>query len=343
MCSLLVVATLATVMVACGGADNEETKAGTNSNPEPASEQITEKLRMASWSQSIVEQSNLYVADQQGWFEEAGLDFEYIPGAGGGDAVRNIIAGNADIAFANVEAVLLALGQGEELRIIYNIYPENVFNLVSLKENNIEKVEDLRGKDVGVYSLASGTYQNLLVLLHQAGMTKDDVNIVEAGVLNFGPLMNDQVVATAATDTGLFDAQQKGIGEINVIEVKDVLNTPADIFVVTEKTFQEKQDMLVRFLQVYRDSVVYTMDHPKAAAEAAKADAIDGQDLERNIEIIKIRNQTSINDEMKEKGLGWLNVDILKQVEQTYYDLGLLKEKVHIEDIVTNELVEQLK
>ncbi|MFC0473455.1 ABC transporter substrate-binding protein [Halalkalibacter kiskunsagensis] len=323
-------------VVGCGTEEEHQ------EDEEVVEKQQAEKIKMASWSQPITEQSNLYLAEEKGWFEEANIDFEYIPGAGGGDAVRNIIAGNADIAFANVEAVLLALEQGEELRIIYNIYPENVFNLISLKESNISSVEDLRGQDVGVYSLSSGTYQNLLVLLHQAGMTENDINIIETGVLNFGPLMTKQVAATAATDTGLFDAQRNDLGEVDIIEVKDVLNTPADVFVVTEKTFQEKKDMLVRFLQVYRDSVAYTMEHTEEAAEVAVSAAIDGQEVERNIEIINIRNQTSTNSEVNEKGLGWLNLDILQEVEETYYELELLSEKVNIKDYATNDLVEQL-
>jgi NitT/TauT family transport system substrate-binding protein len=154
--------------------------------------------------------------------------------------------------------------------------------------------------------------------------------------------MTKQVVATAATDTGLFDAQRNELGEVDIIEVKDVLNTPADVFVVTEKTFQEKKEKLVRFLQVYRDSVAYTIEHPEEAAEVAVSAAIDGQEVERNIEIINIRNQTSTNAEVNEKGLGWLNFDILQEVEETYYDLGLLSERVNIENFTTNELVEQL-
>ncbi|RXT05690.1 ABC transporter substrate-binding protein [Ammoniphilus sp. CFH 90114] len=308
-----------------------------------AAVQEREKVRMASWSKPIAEQSNLYLAEEKGWFEEAGLEFEYIPGAGGGDAVKNIVAGNADIAFANVEAVLLAAEKGEKLKIIYNIYPENVFNLVSLKESNIASIEDLKGKNVGVYSLSSGTYQNLKVLLSSAGMTENDVTIIEAGVLNFGPLMNKQVDATAATDTGLYDAKQKGLGDVNVMEVKEVLNTPSDVFVVTEKTFNEKKEMLIKFLQVYRDSVKYTMEHPEEAAKVAVQAAIDGKDEARNLEIIKIRNAVSMNEEMKEKGLGWLNADILKEVEETYVNMGLLKGPVHIENMLTNEWVEQLK
>lgn len=326
---------LAISLAGCGGQTEEEQSQDSKQEPE--------KIRMASWSPAITEQSNLYLAQDKGWFADAGISFEYIPGQGGGDAVKNIIAGNADIAFANVEAVLQAAETGEKLKIIYNIYPENVFNLVSLKESNITKIEDLRGKDIGVYSMSSGTYDNLKVLLYSAGMTEADVNIVATGVLNFGPLMSNQVVATAATDTGLYDAKQKGLGDVNVIQVSNVLNTPSDVFVVTEETYNNKRELLIKFLQVYRDSTQYTIDHPEEAAEIAVEYAIDGTDKSRNLEIIKIRNQTSVNPEMKEKGLGWLNVDILKEVEATYLNMGLIKNPVNIEDIMTNELVEKLE
>jgi NitT/TauT family transport system substrate-binding protein len=330
------------LMGGCG--NNESTRVNEKESATETKQQPqTEQIKMASWSKPIVEQSNLYLAEEKGWFKDAGIDFEYVPGAGGGDAVKNIIAKNADIAFANVEAVLLAVEKGAKLKVIYNIYPQNVFNVVSLKGSGIETVGGLKGKDIGVYSFTSGTYQNLKVLLSSAGMTEEDVNVIETGVLNFGPLMNNQVVATAATDTGLYDAKQKGLGEVHVFEVKDILNTPSDVFVVTEETFNEKREALQKFLQVYRDSVKYMMEHPEEAAKAAVDTAIDGQNEERNVEIIKIRNATSINEEMKEKGLGWLNVDILNEVEKTYVDMGLLEGSVGIEDMVTNELVEELK
>ncbi|UII56423.1 ABC transporter substrate-binding protein [Cytobacillus spongiae] len=328
---LMVMAVVVFGMTACSSANE------TNSQPIKEETKV-DTIRMASWSKPIVEQSNLYVAEEKGMFEEAGLQFEYVPGAGGGDAVKNIIAGNADIAFANMEAVLLAAEQGEKLKIIYNIYPENVFNLVSLKESGIESIEDLKGKEVGVYSLTSGTYQNLQVLLHKAGMTEADIKVIPTGVLNFGPLMQNQVVATAATDTGLFDAKQKGLGEVNVIEVKDVLNTPSDVFVVTEQIYNEKKESIEKFLQVYKESTEYVMEHPEEAAKIAQSAAIDGQDEARNLEIIQIRNVTAANEE----GLGMLDINLLKQVEQTYLEMGLLQKSVDIEALVTNEFVQNL-
>ena len=355
ICSSFIVLICGFVLAACGAQGMNHTEAddfaeqhlntgsdGVEENDAPDHAEL-EEIRMASWSQPIAEQSNLYLADEKGWFQEACLEFTYIPGAGGGDAIKNILAGNADIAFANVEAVLLAAEQGADLKIVYNIYPENVFNIVSLKENGIRSAQDLQGKDVGVYSLSSGTYDNLKVLLYEAGMNEEDVNMIETGVLNFAPLMNGQVVATAATDTGLYDAKRAGLGEVHVIEMKDILNTPSDVFVVTEEAFTKKKELLIRFLQVYRDSVQYTIEHPDEAAEIAVSRALDGQDQARNEAIIKIRNRTSVNEQMKKKGLGWLDVDLFKTVEEAYVNTGLLKEKVGIENMVTNEWVGELQ
>ena len=99
--------------------------------------------------------------------------------------------------------------QGREVRAIYNIYPQNVFNVVSPKSSHINRPADLKGKKIGVYSLSSGTRQNLLVLLHQAGLTESDVTIEVTGLLNFAPLLQGQVDATAATDTGLLVGMQR--------------------------------------------------------------------------------------------------------------------------------------
>jgi NitT/TauT family transport system substrate-binding protein len=103
--------------------------------------------------------------------------------------------------------------------------------------------------------------------------------------------------------------------------------------------YEKKQDALVNFLQVYKDSTQYMMEHPKEVAKVAIEKAIDGKDEARNLEIIKIRNKSAEN----KKELGWLDLDVVKKVEKTYVELGLLKKSVQIESAVTNDLVEKLK
>ncbi|KAG1248607.1 hypothetical protein G6F65_019526 [Rhizopus arrhizus] len=203
-----------------------------------------EKVTLAGWSKPISEITNLLAEPDKGFFKAQGVELVYLPGAGGGDAIRNILSGQADVAFTDPGSFFMALDKGEKLRAIYDIYPQNVFNVVSLKSANITRPADLKGKRIGVYSLASGTRQNLLVMLHQAGLTAADVEIVVPGVLNFAPRLQGQVDATAATDTGLLVGRRRGLGEVNVMEVRDTLNVSSDLFVVKESILQQKQPLL---------------------------------------------------------------------------------------------------
>ncbi|GAK10742.1 ABC transporter substrate-binding protein [Geomicrobium sp. JCM 19039] len=214
----------------------------------------TKPLTVASWSQPITEQTHLLAEEEHGFFEEEGIDLRLVPGSGGGDALTTMLAGQADIAFTDPGAVYSALAQGEDLIIIYTVYPQNVFNVVTLERAGIDEVKDLKEKTIGVYSRASGTYQNLMLLLHEAGLGVEDVDILEVGIANFAPLLHEEVDATAATDTALAAFEFADDEPLNVIELKDYANIPSDFFVVERDTFETSRDELVAFLHAYEKS-----------------------------------------------------------------------------------------
>ena len=143
-----------------------------------------DKFSVAGWSKPISEITNLLAEPDKGFFKAKGIDLGYVPGTGGGSAITNMLSGAADIAFTDPASFYQALDKGENLIAIYNIYPQNVFNIVSPKSRNITKPLDLKGKTIGVYSLSSGTRQNLQVLLHQVGLTEKDLTIQVTGLLN---------------------------------------------------------------------------------------------------------------------------------------------------------------
>jgi NitT/TauT family transport system substrate-binding protein len=308
-------------------------------NQEQSKEEPKETVRMASWSKPITEQTHLLAEEEKGWFASRGIDFEFIPGAGGGDAIKNIVSGQADIAFTDPSSFYFALDKGERLIAIYNIYPQNVFNVVSLKDRNITKPADLKGKKIGVYSLSSGTRHNLLLLLSTAGLKESDVTIIETGLLNFAPLMQGQVDATAATDTGLLVGQAKGLGEVNIMEVKDYLNVPSDLFVVTEETYNNKKQLLKKFLSAYQDSSQWMIDHPEEAAKIAVKYAIDGQDEARNLAIIGLRNVSTMSAATDAEGLGAIEIDVLQQGADTYRELGLISKSLSMKEFVRTDLL----
>lgn len=296
-------------------------------------------VTVAGWSQPISEITNLLAEPDKGFFKAKGIDLGYVPGTGGGSAIQNMLTGQADVAFTDPASFYLALDKGEKLIAIYNIYPQNVFNVVSPKERNITKPEDLKGKRIGVYSLSSGTRQNLQVLLHQVGLSEKDVTIEVTGLLNFAPVIQGQVDATAATDTGLHVGMQKGLKDINVIEVKDTLNLPSDIFVVTEETYRTKKDVLKRFLAAYRDSAAWMIAEPEEAARLAVTRAINGRDEATNLAIIKLRNASSVSETTKAKGLGHFDPALMQKGADTFKQLGLIAKDLDMGTLVRSDLI----
>ena len=298
-----------------------------------------DKVVIASWGKPITEITNLLVEEDKGFFKAKGIEMAIIPGTGGADAIRNLLSGQADVAFTDPASFFTAIDKGEKLRAIYDIYPQNIFNLVSLKSQNITKPSDLKGKRIGVYSLASGTRQNLQILLHQAGLTEADVTIVVTGLLNFLPLMQGQVDATAATDTGLLVGKQKGLGDVNVMEVKNYVNISSDFFVVREETYQQKKDVLKRFLQAYQDSAEWMMRSPQEAAKLAVKFALDGQNEAANLEVIKLRNATSVSAVTQQKGLGAFDMGVIQKGANAYKSFGLIQRDIKVMDVISQDLL----
>ena len=298
-----------------------------------------EKVTIAGWSKPITEITSLLVEEEKGFFKAHGVDLGYIPGAGGGDAIRNILSGQADVAFTDPGSFFSALDKGEKLRAIYDIYPQNVFNVVSLKSSNITKPADLKGKKIGVYSLSSGTRQNLLFLLHQAGLAESDVTIVVTGLLNFAPLLQGQVDATAATDTGLAVGRRKGVGDVNVMEVGKYLNVSSDMYVVREEVYQQKKALLKRFLAAYRDAAAWMIANPEEAAQLAAKHAIDGTDPAMNLEIIRLRNASSVSATTQKNGLGAFDLASLQKAADAYRKHGLIQREIKVSEVVSQDLL----
>jgi NitT/TauT family transport system substrate-binding protein len=211
--------------------------------------------------------------------------------------------------------------------------------VVSLKSSNITKPADLKGKKIGVYSLSSGTRQNLLVLLHQAGLTESDVTIVVTGLLNFAPLLQGQVDATAATDTGLLVGRRRGVGDVNVMEVGKYLNVSSDLFVVREEVYQQKKALLKRFLAAYRDAAAWMIANPQEAAQLAAKRAIDGTDPAVNLEIIRLRNASSVSAATQKNGLGAFDMASLQKAADAYRKLGLVQREIKVADVVSQDLL----
>ena len=301
-----------------------------------------DEVRMSVWGPRLAEEGNVYVSEEKGYFKDQGIQLKWVTSNGSGDALKNLIAGNSDIAFVGPESVILAADKGARLKIIYDLYPQNFFNVFALKEKQIITPRDLRGKKVGVISMAAGVRYNLATILFTNGMTERDVEPIAVGLNATPAILNGSVDAMASTDVLLYGMQRKGLGAVDVIWARDYLNISGDVLAVQEQGFEEKKDLWLRFLRAYRKGVEFMIRDPEETAAITAKYALDGKDAPMVSASIKLRIISSQSAGTRKHGLGWIDVTPLQEAVKIYKAAGFINSDLNIADYLTNQLIQEL-
>ena len=139
------------------------------------------------------------VALAKGYFKQEGADVTGIlSSAGGGTTLRNMLAGNAPYAEVNPNAVIAAIQQGADIKIVSgNVLTVAEFVWAVKPDSPIRGVADLRGRKLGYTNPRSTSQALATMVLQTAGLKTEDVTLVKTGGFGEG---------VAALDAGLIDA-----------------------------------------------------------------------------------------------------------------------------------------
>ena len=127
--------------------------------------------------------TGLYVAQSEGFFEEAGLSVNIIqPGE---STVEQVVgAGSADFGISYQEGVTLARTQAVPIVSVAAIIQHNTSGFASRAEAGINSPKDFEGKTYGGWG--SPVEQAMLTLLMQCdGGNVDNVNTLDSGYTDF--------------------------------------------------------------------------------------------------------------------------------------------------------------
>jgi NitT/TauT family transport system substrate-binding protein len=122
------------------------------------------------------------IAMKMGWFKQEGLDVEIVPLPGSTDCVKSVATGQLLITLPSVEPLAIVRPQGIKAKIFHTAYQTNGYGLAVPADSPIQKAADLKGKIIGVTSLASAEVVVARAQVAAAGLDPDrDVHIVVAG------------------------------------------------------------------------------------------------------------------------------------------------------------------
>lgn len=156
-------------------------------------------LRMALLP--ILDTLPMYVAQEQGYFEEEGVTVEFVPVSSAAERDQLIKAGQADGMINEILSTLFYNSQETEILIVRYArvatpdFPQ--FYLLAAPGSDVANPEDLKGKEIGI---SEGTIIEYSTdrLLQAAGMSADDVETVAVpGIADRMSLLNSGELAAA--------------------------------------------------------------------------------------------------------------------------------------------------
>ncbi|HJN91263.1 MAG TPA: ABC transporter substrate-binding protein, partial [Dehalococcoidia bacterium] len=122
----------------------------------------------------------VYVADQQGFFDDVGLNVDIKHAAlGTSEHIQLVAAGEIDLTTQPAsEVIQRRSGAGVPLVAIALFGQRGDLGYAVLEDSDIASTADFSGKTVGVKGVVQSEF---LALLQEAGLRIDDVNLVDVG------------------------------------------------------------------------------------------------------------------------------------------------------------------
>lgn len=169
-------------LVALTGCDSSKSKEVSVGSPEP--------LTISTYSGDI--SSLFWVARDQGYFSEHGVNVDFRIQESGLAAFRDLLAGNADLATTAEFVLARHVAELQDIRILALVAQIDNVRLVARRDRGITRLADLRNKRIGLARNSVGEYfLHLLLVL-------EEIPLKEVQMVDLQP--SDQVQAIAKGD-----------------------------------------------------------------------------------------------------------------------------------------------
>ncbi|MGB9374378.1 MAG: ABC transporter substrate-binding protein [Jiangellales bacterium] len=251
------------------------TACATTSEPDTSAESRPVTL-MLNWTPNA-HHVGIYAAEQQGWYDEAGIDLTVIEPADAGVETA-VASGAADIGMAQAESLLPARAAGVPVVSVATVLPVNDSSLFSLADDDITRPRDLEGTRYGGFGGALET-EIISALMRCDDADPATVEFVTLGNVDYLAGMDADQFDTAWVFSGWDALRAQQVAEVDVDEIRFadwadcIPNWYTPLFLAAESTLADDPDLVRDFLAVTSRGYQQAVDDPAGAA-AALTDAV---------------------------------------------------------------------
>lgn len=277
----------------------------------------------------------LYVAIENGYFREEGLDVT-VDYSMENDNLALIGAGRLEFAIVSGEQVLLARAQG--LPVVYTAawYQQYPVGIVAKSEQGIQTPADLKGKKIAVPVLAGASYIGLRALLSAGGLQESDV---ELDVVGF---TQAEMVATDHDDAAVIYVANEPVQleargyTVDVLRVSDYLPMVANGLATSEQMLRDNPERVQKMIRALLRGIQAAAADPDAAFEICKkyVDNLATGDPETQKKVLAASIEL-----WKADRLGYSDPQAWENMQSILLEMGLLKAPLDLSVAYTNQYV----
>ena len=250
-----------------------------------AADKLTLQLKWVTQAQF----AGYYVAADQGFYAEEGLDVTIKPGGPDVSPVQVIAGGGADVVIDWMPSALASREKGVDLVNIAQPFKSSGMMLTCRKDSGIKSPADFRGKTLGVWFY--GNEYPFLSWMSQLGIPTDGsssgVNVLKQG-FNVDPILQKQAECVSTmTYNEYWQVIDAGLGadELVVFKYQDqgVATLEDGLYVLGDRLKDAAfQDQMVRFARASMKGWKWAEENPNAAADIVLDNDATGAQTEKH-------------------------------------------------------------
>src|SRR5437868_9569075 len=159
--------------------------------------------------------AGFYVAQEKGFYKDAGLDASIKPGGPDFPAIQMIVGGDEQFGVTSADQILVARSKGVPVVALAVLYRKSPFVLFSLKASGVDTPEKFRGRKVGV-KLGGNEELIYRAILKKTAVANGDLTELPVK-FDMTPLLTGQIdVWPGYVINEVITAREKGF-DVNII------------------------------------------------------------------------------------------------------------------------------
>ena len=280
-----------------------------------------------------------YVAQEKGYFRQEGLEVEmdYRMDI---DALQLVGQGALDFAIAGGDQVIVGRGRGIPVRYLAGLYAKFPVAVVSLREKNLSRPQDLKGKTIGL-PLYGTSLLGMRAIMASAGLKDTDLRLVDIGYTQV-PSLTEKKVDAVVVFANNEPVQLKAKGySINTINSWDYFNLVGHGLITSDVQIQRQPQRVRAMVRATIRGMRYTIDHPDEAFNISRRyiPALSNEQVPVQKEVLKASIALWENKYTQKYGLGASDPYAWESAQEFMVGERLAPRILPVEQLMTNNFL----